>query len=76
MDMKELDTVVLACDMTENGLAKGDIGTVVQRYSRNAMDVEFVTASGRTQAIVTLGPTQIRALGPRDMPAVREVSVA
>ena len=76
MDIKDLDTVVLECDIAESGLAKGDIGAVVQLYSRDAVEVEFVTASGRTQALVTLKPTQIRALGPRDMPAVRQVSVA
>jgi len=76
MGMKELDTVVLEYDMPEHGLARGDIGAVVQLYSRDAIEVEFVTASGHTQAVVTLEPTQIRALSPRDMPAVRQISVA
>jgi hypothetical protein len=76
MIMNELDTVVLECDMVDKGLERGDIGTIVQRYSADAVEVEFVTASGHTQALVTLKPTQIRAVGPRDMPAVRQVSVA
>ncbi len=76
MDIKELDTVVLECDLAESGLAHGDIGAVVQIYSRDAVEVEFVTASGLTHALVMLKSTQIRALGPTDMPAVRQVSVA
>jgi len=30
------------------------VGAVVQVYSGDAVEVEFVTASGRTQAVVTL----------------------
>jgi hypothetical protein len=76
MSIKELDTVVLQADIPEYGLKKGDIGAVVQLYSPGAIEVEFVTAAGRTQALVTLGPKQVRPLGPKDIPAVRELSAA
>lgn len=76
MDIKELDTVVLESDLSDYELKKGDIGAVVQLYSSEAVEVEFVTASGHTQALVTLSPTQIRAVGPKDIPAVRELSAA
>lgn len=76
MDIKELDTVVLECDLAEHGLARGDVGAVVQLYPSDAMAVEFVTASGQTQALVTLKLAQVRPLGPRDMPAMRQVSIA
>jgi hypothetical protein len=33
--------------------------------------VEFVAASGRTQALVTLGPSDIRAVADDDLVAVR-----
>jgi len=33
--------------------ATDDVGAVVQVYSEYAVEVEFVTASGRTQALVT-----------------------
>ena len=44
----ELDTVVLLRDLPESGLRLGDLGAVVQVYGREAVEVEFVTASGRT----------------------------
>ena len=40
------------------------------------IEVEFVTASGHTQALLTLTPKQIRPVGPRDIPAVRQLSAA
>lgn len=38
---------------------EGDVEAVVQAYSTDAIEVEFVTASGDTQALVTpaSGPT-------------------
>jgi hypothetical protein len=33
--------------------------------------VEFVRASGRTQALVRLSPTDVRAVQDEDVPAVR-----
>ena len=46
----ELDTVVLLRDLPEAGLRSGDLGAVVLVYGGDALEVEFVTASGRTQA--------------------------
>ncbi len=76
MGIKELDTIVLKSDITDYGLKKGDIGAVVQRYSSETIEVEFVTASGHTQALVTLMLKQVRAVGPNDIPAVRELNAA
>lgn len=76
MSIKELDTIVLESDIADRGLKKGDIGAVVQIYAAEAIEVEFVTASGHTQALVTLAPNQIRPVGPKDIPAVRELSAA
>src|SRR5229473_572254 len=45
-----LDVVVLNTDRPAQGLKRGDLGAVVDVYSPDAMEVEFVTASGRTQA--------------------------
>ena len=50
----ELDTVVLLRDLPEAGLRSGDLGAIVQVYGGEALEVEFVTASGRTQALLTL----------------------
>jgi hypothetical protein len=76
MSIKELDTVVLETDLPDHDLKRGDIGAVVQIYSRAAIEVEFVTASGHTQALVTLTPTQVRPVGPKDIPAVRQLDAA
>ena len=76
MSIKNLDTVVLEIDLPDHGLKKGDIGAVVELYSGDAIEVEFVTASGHTQALLTLTPQQIRPVGPQDILAVRQLSAA
>ena len=76
MSINLLDTVVLEVDLPSYALKKGDIGAVVEVYSEEAVEVEFVTASGHTQALLTLTPKQVRPVGPRDIPAVRQLSAA
>jgi hypothetical protein len=76
MRFHELDTVVLKIDMPSHGLKTGDVGTVVQVYSEDAVEVEFVTASGRTQALVTLETASIRPVGSKDILAVRQLDAA
>ena len=73
MRFKELDTVVLERDVPENGLRRGDLGAVVQTYDPDGLEVEFVTASGRTQAVVTLRESDVRSIGDRDLISVRTV---
>ncbi|MFH1707780.1 MAG: DUF4926 domain-containing protein [Planctomycetota bacterium] len=73
MKFKVLDTVVLKRDVPENGLRKGDLGAVVEMLGPNRMEVEFVMASGRTQALVTLSGRDIRPVGDDDLVAVRSV---
>jgi hypothetical protein len=71
MKFKQLDTVVLDRDLPENDLRKGDLGAVVQTYEPDGLDVEFVTASGRTQAVVTLTVGDVRAVMDEDLISVR-----
>ena len=68
---KELDTVVLVRDVPEAGLRAGDLGAVVQVYGAEALEVEFVTMAGRTQALRTLGVGDVRPVADDDLPAVR-----
>ena len=68
---RELDTVVLARDLPDLGLRAGDLGAVVHVYAPEAIEVEFVTASGRTEALVTLAARDVRAVGDDDLLAVR-----
>lgn len=67
----ELDTVVLLRDLPEAGLRIGDLGAVVQAYGNEAVELEFVTASGRTQALLTLPVGDIRSVRDDDLLAVR-----
>jgi hypothetical protein len=71
MKFKQLDTVVLDRDIPESGLRKGDLGAVVQIYEPDGLEVEFVTASGRTQALVTLRLSDVRAVMDEDLVSVR-----
>lgn len=71
MVFHELDTVVLTRDLPESGLRAGDLGAVVQVYSAEAVEVEFVTAAGRTQALLTLSTADVRAVRDDDLLAVR-----
>jgi len=66
-----LDTVVLARDLPEHGLRAGDLGAVVEIYGTDGLEVEFVQASGRTKALVTLKTSDLRHVADRDILAVR-----
>ena len=74
MRFKILDTVVLATDLPEHGLRQGDLGAVVQVYEPDGVEVEFVTASGRTEALVTLKVSNVRPVVDNDLVAVRSYS--
>ncbi|HVS09458.1 MAG TPA: DUF4926 domain-containing protein [Planctomycetota bacterium] len=74
MRFKTLETVVLNRDLPEHGLRKGDLGTVVQLYETDGLgglEVEFVSASGRTEALVTLEEADVRPVADADLLAVR-----
>ena len=71
MSPRLLDVVVLTGDIPVEGLRRGDLGTIVEVHSPEAFIVEFVAASGRTQALVTLGPADVRAVADNDLVTVR-----
>lgn len=71
MTLRLLDVVVLNTDLPAQGLKRGDLGAVVDLLSSDEIEVEFVTASGRTQALVTLRPSDIREVSNDDLVAVR-----
>jgi hypothetical protein len=71
-----LDTVVLTRDVAEAGLRRGDLGAIVEVHSSNAFEVEFVAASGRTQALVTLTANDLRHVGDEDLVSVRTLQRA
>lgn len=67
----ELDTVVLTRDIKKHSLKEGDLGTVVHLYKENALEVEFVTAEGKTIALLTLTPKDIRPIDRDEILHVR-----
>ena len=76
MSFKTLDTVVLTHDLPAHGLRAGDLGAIVYVHSPAQVEVEFVRASGRTQALLTLAETDLRLVADADLLAVREVSAS
>jgi hypothetical protein len=71
MNFKRLETVVLDRDLPEHGLRRGDLGAVVEIYEPDGLEVEFVTASGRTGALLTLKESDVRPVAESDLVAVR-----
>jgi len=68
-----LETVVLERDVSEAGLRAGDLGAIVEIFDSDHFEVEFVAASGRTQALVTLSSGDIRHVNDSDLIAVRSL---
>ena len=71
MTFKTLDTIVLDKDLPDHDLRPGDLGVVVEVYPPDGLEVEFVTGSGRTKALVTLKESDVRAIADTDLVAVR-----
>ena len=71
---KLLDTVALTHDLPAQGLRQGDLGAIVEVLAPDGWEVEFVAASGRTQALVTLTSADLRHIGDRDVIAVRSLA--
>ena len=71
MDFKVSDTVVLTKDLPTYGLRSGDLGAVVEVYEPDGLEVEFVTASGKTGALATVRIDDVRRVAENDLVAVR-----
>ncbi len=72
--IREHDLVVLTCDIDKHNLVKGDVGTVVHCYADGeAYEVEFVTSSGDTIAVLTLEREDIRPISEHEILHVREL---
>ncbi len=64
----ELETIILIHDIPERGLKKGDMGAVVMVHGKGeAGEVEFVTATGRTVALLTLTSADVRSVKNNDV---------
>ena len=75
MKIEEHDCVVLTADLPKENLKAGDVGTAVHKHGA-AYEVEFVTFTGRTVAVATVGASDLRPVGQRDISHVRELGHA
>jgi uncharacterized protein DUF4926 len=73
MRFQLLQTVALRRDLPERALREGDLGAVVHVYEPDGLEVEFVSASGKTEALVTLTEEDVRAVGDGDLITVRRL---
>lgn len=72
--IKENDCVALTADLPEHRLTQGDVGAVVFVYDQSrGYEVEFVTYTGETVALVSLSPSQIRPLERGEIAHVRDL---
>ncbi len=70
--ISELDTVILVKDRPNEGLVKGDVGSVVFIHEDGkAFEVEFTTLTGDPLGVLTLAEDEIRPVSARDVPHVR-----
>lgn len=75
LPIKEHDRVVLNTDLPAQRLATGDVGTVIHVHQKGAAyEVEFVALDGETVAVVTLGSSQVRPVGRREISHARRVA--
>jgi len=74
--INELDLVVLTRDHDEYGLRSGDVGTVIHCYKGNkSFEIEFVTAEGRTVAVLSLTESDVRPFEQSEILHVRDITV-
>ena len=57
-----LDVVALTEDVSDHGLLRGQVGTVVELLDSGAFEVEFVDNDGRTYATLPLRASQLLVL--------------
>lgn len=75
--IEEHDRAVLTAGLPAEGLAKGDVGTVVHVYrDGEAFEVEFVSLDGVTAAVVTVETSQIRPVRRNEIAHARSLAVA
>jgi hypothetical protein len=61
-DIEVLSVVALLQDLPEEGLVRGQVGTVVERWAPGVYEVEFSDDHGRTYAMVALKAGQLMRL--------------
>jgi len=73
--IKELDLVVLKRDLPDHHLEAGDVGTVVLIHGGGAgLEVEFLTLTGETVAVVTVPSDAVRSVADGEIAHARRVA--
>lgn len=74
--IKEHEEVVLADDLPEYGLKRGDLGTVVfVHQGGEGFEIEFVTLDGETIAVATVHSKQVRRIRKNEIAQARNVEL-
>ena len=60
-----LDVVALLTDIPEQGLVRGQVGTVVEQLTDNVFEVEFIDDEGQTYAELALRDSELLVLHHR-----------
>jgi hypothetical protein len=61
-NIQVLDVVALTADLPDNGLRRGQVGTIVETLSSGVFEVEFSDDQGRTYAQLALKESQLLVL--------------
>jgi len=61
-EVKPLDVVAILEDLPQQGLLRGQVGTIVERWKDGAFEVEFSDISGKTYAFAALRVDQLLKL--------------
>lgn len=61
-ELKLLDVVALTEDVPEEGLRKGQVGTIVEELAPGVFEVEFSDMNGRAYAMLALRASRLLRL--------------
>jgi hypothetical protein len=61
-EIKLLDVVALTENLESEGLRRGEVGTVVERWADGVFEVEFSDNTGEAYAFAALRPNQLMKL--------------
>jgi hypothetical protein len=61
-EIKLLDVVALMEDLDSEGLRRGEVGTIVEKWKDGVFEVEFSDDSGKAYAFAALRPDQLMKL--------------
>jgi hypothetical protein len=72
----EHDSVVLARDLLQYGLKRGDVGTIVLVHPTGGYEVEFITLDGQTVAVTSVSADEVRPIAHGEIAHARELETA